>query len=98
MAPDKPSQEMNTYKRKCEAMEQKCSTLQKDLDELQKKAELTDSLQEEVKTYNSPFTLGSWIPELEVTLKEEEKRLQGASDGAITKTRQVECLCKPWRK
>lgn len=45
LAHDNPSKEREKWKGKCEAMEHKCSSFQKDLAEVQKKVDLTNSLQ-----------------------------------------------------
>lgn len=51
-----PYKEMNTWKGKCEAVEQKCFDLYKDLDEMQKKVELVDYFQEAVETYSPLYS------------------------------------------
>lgn len=44
LAANNSYKEMYTWKEKCEAIEQKCSSVQKDLTDLQKKVEYADSL------------------------------------------------------
>lgn len=67
------SKERDTWKEKCEVVEQKCFAFERDMAELRKKVEVVDSLQEEVKMYDSPSNLDARITELEISLKVEEK-------------------------
>lgn len=80
------SKEMDTWKEMYEAMKQGCFALQKEFATLQEKAKLADSLQEEVKIHDSPFTLAIWVTELENTLKAKEKRRLDASNVVIEMT------------
>ncbi|CAI8618593.1 unnamed protein product [Vicia faba] len=64
--------------------------IEKKLVELWKKAELFDSLQEEVKQYSSPITLTTHIVELKASLVEGNERLKKASEDAVKACRDFE--------
>ena len=90
LSPSNPSKERDIWKWKFESMEHRCSTLQKEYIALYKKAKHDKSLQEEVKTHSSPFTLATWITKEDVSFKEAENRYKYASNIFTKKTHQVE--------
>lgn len=85
-----PSKEMDTWKQKCEIMEQKCFVLHKDFAEMWKKFQLSFSLKDETKIHDSPITLEVRVNELEDALKAKEKRCQDASESANEMTCRAE--------
>lgn len=76
------SRELDELKDKCEILEQENSMAEKELAKLETKAELADSLQEEVKRYSSPSTFTTQITKLKASLAEGEKHWNKASEDA----------------
>lgn len=70
------SKERYIWKGKCETMEKKCSSFQKELVDLYGKIKLVKALQEEEKVYGFPSTFYAWIIDLNTSLKVEKSRHQ----------------------
>lgn len=90
LALDNPPKEMDTWKRKCEVVELRCTTFQEEFDALHEKVKHANSLKENAKTQVPPSTLVARVNELEVALKEADKRYQDSFDVVIEKTYQAE--------
>lgn len=57
LVPGNPPKEIDIWKGKCEAMENKCITFKNEVAKLKEKAKLANSLQEDAKTYDFPSTM-----------------------------------------
>lgn len=78
LATGNPSRKRYNWKGKCEAMKLRCYAYQKDLYELQGKAKLVKTLQEEAKIQCSPTTIVTHVVELEPSLQVEKKQHEKA--------------------
>lgn len=68
-----PSKERDTWKGNVRAMELRCSTLQKEIDALEKEVKAANSLQEVVEIHSSPFVLVARATNMDDSLKDTKK-------------------------
>lgn len=68
LATGNPSKERYTGKVKCEVMEHRCFTFQKEISKLQENAKLVNSLQKKAENYGCPSAHVSRLTELEPSI------------------------------